>query len=221
MVFATSKTSYCNKDTIRLSIAILRYPFYNYFVKHPDKNIWNSFYRSHGRHKLHPHVELPAFIRIVHAINGSQVLDVGCGTGQNTVLIGKADLSTHALDNSTHALQLAQEWVQEENEDVIFHTHDINTGLSFNSDSFDGVVCTDTLGYESTATTKKVIRDVHRILKPGGVLLLSLPSHKARALITQLEFTLDEVESLCKSMFTSLKSYIDEHGMITFLGCSI
>ena len=46
-------------------------------------------------------------------------------------------------------------------------------GLPFENESFDGVLCTEVL--EHTAEPKEALKDIHRVLKSGGLLYLSAP----------------------------------------------
>jgi ubiquinone/menaquinone biosynthesis C-methylase UbiE len=97
---------------------------------------------------------------------GEAILDVGCGTGVNALAISKLvgpDGKVVAIDNSAAMLAVAREKASAEN--VEYRLLAVEE-MDFPEGSFDGVVCTQVLGY--VADPVAVIRSVLRVVKPGG-----------------------------------------------------
>lgn len=59
-------------------------------------------------------------------------------------------------------------------EGATFHEFDANNGMPYESGTFDGVAAIEV--FEHTRAPYDVIADVYRILKPGGVLIFSVPN---------------------------------------------
>ncbi len=97
---------------------------------------------------------------------GERILDVGCGTGVNVLAISKlvgTSGKVVGIDNSPAMLAVAREKASAEN--VAYRQVAVEE-MDFAENSFDGVVCTQVLGY--VADPVAVIRSLLRVVKPGG-----------------------------------------------------
>jgi ubiquinone/menaquinone biosynthesis C-methylase UbiE len=100
---------------------------------------------------------------------GGQVLDVGCGYGGLSLLLGGArpDLHITGVDPETGALESAASIaLQEGLVNLSFQPGDGHR-LEFPGDQFDAVVCQTVLTHVRDVVT--VISEMVRVLKPGGV----------------------------------------------------
>lgn len=98
-----------------------------------------------------------------------QILDVGCGTGGNLSLLAKYGEVT-GVDFSSEALNFAAKT-------GLKHLFEATaTALPFADESYDLVVALDVL--EHVQDDEKALKEFFRILKPGGLLLLTVPAYK-------------------------------------------
>jgi ubiquinone/menaquinone biosynthesis C-methylase UbiE len=98
---------------------------------------------------------------------GETILDVGCGTGVNSVAIAKLVApggKVIGIDNSEHMLKLAREKTTAPN--VEYRRMSVDQ-MDFAENSFDGVVCTQVLGYLADHPVE-VIRKLLKVVKPTG-----------------------------------------------------
>jgi SAM-dependent methyltransferase len=99
-----------------------------------------------------------------HFDAADEILDIGCGS---------AWLAEHferytGLDASPEAVESARE------RGYRVYLSDLTSGeLPFEDDAFDGVVLKDVL--EHLPPTSNVVREVRRVLRPGGVVFVSSP----------------------------------------------
>lgn len=96
------------------------------------------------------------------------ILDVGCGNGIYTSWLAKKSTPAFGIDHNLKNLN----WAKTEFPDVHFLMAN-GEGLPFEDEYFGAVVITEVL--EHTRDDKKTLREIHRVTRPGGVLLLSTP----------------------------------------------
>lgn len=111
----------------------------------------------------------------------AKILDVGCGYGRKIGLWAKhQDYDYLGVDISDNAVREAQ------SHGLNVQTIDDATSLPFADDSFDAVTCSEVL--EHLFQPEIATAEMFRVLKPGGVLIVTVPNvvHWAR----RIEFAL-------------------------------
>jgi len=101
-------------------------------------------------------------------LSTAKYLDVGCGTGIGLREIGRGAVSSVGMDLSPAALSLTRRRVESP-----LVAADAGM-LPFAADSFDLVTCLDVL--EHVRNDLECIKECHRILRPGGCLVVSVPA---------------------------------------------
>ena len=99
------------------------------------------------------------------------VLDIGCGKGHDLKAIGERlgpEARLVGVDSSPKAIDAATELVADDPR-FAFFVHDVSTGLPFEDETFDLVWSANLL--ECVTDKDALIREVHRVLKPGGQVL--------------------------------------------------
>ena len=102
----------------------------------------------------------------------TKVLDLGCGTGNDTLFLTRNGFEVIACDYS----QVALDNINKHFEGVETKLVDIAQVLPFEDNSFDLVIADLSLHYFDTETTKSVMREIKRILTPNGSLLARVNS---------------------------------------------
>ena len=103
------------------------------------------------------------------AVPRPRLLDVGCGTGANLALL--APLSEPAgIDVAPEAVAACRE------RGLVATAVASAASLPFGPESFDVVLSCDVLGHRSLADRALPLREMARVLRPGGLVLLNLPA---------------------------------------------
>jgi ubiquinone/menaquinone biosynthesis C-methylase UbiE len=113
-----------------------------------------------------------ADVRLCGDVAGKRVVELGVGDGANVVALARAGARTIGLDPSAERLASARRAAERADVRVELRDGDL-ADLGFaTSASVDLVVCIDVLNEIEDAS--RVFRQVHRILKPHCVFVLSL-----------------------------------------------
>lgn len=100
-------------------------------------------------------------------LSGQKILDLGSGPGRDALLLKKLGLEVVCVD-------LSQEMVKRTT-NLGFESikKDIRR-LDFPSQSFDGVWAFTSILHITKQEAKKVIEDINKLLKPGGIFLIGM-----------------------------------------------
>lgn len=128
--------------------------------------------------------------RLLGDLDGKRVLDLGCGMGHGAIAMAKAGAKVFAIDPDPIQIDATRDLC--ETEEVVLETHEGDlAGLAFlQPDSFDAVVSVHALA--ASAELDRAFRQVHRVLKEGSPLVLSLP-HPAAKLVDPFDDDPDQV----------------------------
>jgi ubiquinone/menaquinone biosynthesis C-methylase UbiE len=140
---------------------------------------WNDFSRANASQRwraqsgaMGRHVT-EAIVAEAQIQPGMRVLDVACGTGEPAISIAALLRGTGnviATDISAEPLKIGEQRARERSLDNIrFVRADVHQ-LPFSADTFDRITCR--LGVMFFADLPKALRELYRVLKPGGRLSL-------------------------------------------------
>lgn len=116
---------------------------------------------------------------VKHVPANSKILDVGCGyNGKLLYNIRDKISSGFGLDISVNQ--------NFRDSKIILTRHDLSQPLPFGNNSFDAVASLANL--EHLQNPADNLGEIHRVLKPGGVLLLTTPSVYAKTVLETLAF---------------------------------
>lgn len=156
--------------------------------------------------------------------SGDRVLDLGCGEGRHAIGVYLAeDVESVGVDLSHEDIAIAQEKAQDfldpQNPNKSLTLKVANAmDLPFADDSFDKVICSEVL--EHIPDYPGALREIYRVLKPGGVFAASVPRFGPEWLCWALsdEYHANEGGHLRIFKAQKLKREIERLGMIHYQG---
>ena len=101
-----------------------------------------------------------------------RVLELGCGHGDDTATLAAADLAVTAIDRSAVAVGGARLRAPS----ASLHVGDLRAPWPREDEPIGAVVASLSLHYFPWAETEALVRRIHRVLVPGGLLLCRLNS---------------------------------------------
>src|SRR5579859_3951742 len=140
-------------------------------------------------------------------IAGLDVLDVACGEGYGSAIIARTAKTVTGVDISSEAVAHASE--QYSNVKNLSFLTGSASDLPLPDASFDAVVSFETI--EHLLEQEEMLSEIHRVLRPGGFLILSSPNKKVYSddrnyqnefHVKELYF--EELDALVKRHFSSV-----------------
>ncbi len=128
--------------------------------------------------------------------NGGMVLDIGCGLGRHTIELTRRGLCVIGVDYSIQLIDQAREKARSVGlREEIFQMCDLTSDiLPFDSRSFDCAICLyDVIGsYVDEWKNKCILKNMYKLLKDGGMAVISVMNMQLTADIAKNKFVLGE-----------------------------
>ena len=129
----------------------------------PGSTELTEFYRHRTawRHAGEERMRFRKAVRIAQIPSGARVLDVGARDG---------GLKAFLPGGTTYqGVEIAPEFAAPD-----IRIHDVSTGLPFDDAAFDAAFCIEVM--EHVPNPFGLMTEIHRVLRPAGVLVLSVPN---------------------------------------------
>jgi SAM-dependent methyltransferase len=139
-----------------------------------------------------------AQLRLLGDPQGQRILDLGCGSGHNALALALAGAKVIAVEPDADRADLARERANRSDQRLEVHVAELHELAFLRADSIDAAYSVFAL--QRTGDLGRMLRQVHRVLKPEAALVLSVAHPAARA---QLDHTgkLDANRGVHRSWF--------------------
>jgi ubiquinone/menaquinone biosynthesis C-methylase UbiE len=143
-----------------------------------EKQVWHLYEKVYDSIllRLIPYRRLlKNAVQGLNPCDGMVYLDAGCGTGNLLALLISSGLEIEAVgaDYSPAMLKRSAEKLGNSGNRVRFFELDLNKELPFDNCQYDGAICLNVL--YALGEPELFIRELNRVLKPGGVAIISTP----------------------------------------------
>jgi 2-polyprenyl-6-hydroxyphenyl methylase/3-demethylubiquinone-9 3-methyltransferase len=123
------------------------------------------------------------FDQFVDAWQGKRVLDVGCGGGFTTEFLDRRGCRVEGLDPSPKLIGAARRHAEQTGRQIGY-TVGKSEQLPYADASFDIVTCVDVL--EHVESPAQAVREIHRVLAPGGIFLYDTINRTLRSRVVMI-----------------------------------
>ena len=120
---------------------------------------------------MYPDIFVVHLLSLLEQRPGLRVLDVGSGTGRNSIFVAQGGHLVTALDHAPRMLVNGLAASQEQGVTIAFLAGRAEA-LPFIDDAFDVLLCTSVLESLTASAARQVARGVRRVLRPRGYLLI-------------------------------------------------
>ena len=134
---------------------------------------WNSTHQKYGNGKPIYDKWLDKYLELFKNVK-TPILDLGSGTGNDTLYLIEKGFNVIACDYSKQALEIINKYIPTVQTKLV----DISKKLPFNDDEFEIILADLSLHYFDNETTLEIMKEIRRILKKDGYLLARVNSVK-------------------------------------------
>ena len=199
---------------------------------------WNDIFTNRGKVFLEPHPDMQRLANLFKDNHFKRLLDLGCGTGRHLLFFSSQGFEVYGLDGSPKGLELANNWLSEENHKAELACQRIEQVFPYSNDYFDAIISIQVIHHNYLKDIIFTAQEIDRILKPNGIIFITVPilqvfsrgewnlkKVEKRTFIPQkgLEkglphhfFTIKEFKSIFKS-FSLMETYVDKTNHRAFL----
>lgn len=137
---------------------------------------WNRIKTDEDKKQwLTPAIEVYSYLYRWKEQGKKSFLDLGCGIGRHALVFGRQGFEVSFIDIAPEAIEQTSALLKEENIACFGRIEDMEK-ISFGDNSFDCILGWQVINHNDTKGIKKTIAEIHRILKPGGEVALTIPS---------------------------------------------
>lgn len=140
---------------------------------------WDAeeFFRS-GEFDIQRVVEYAKYLSL--AVSPHTALDFGCGLGRLSQALCRHFETVHGVDVAASMIEQARR-LNRNGSRCTYHLNETNDLRLFDDGTFDFVYSLIVLQHMRPDYAKRYLREFLRVLRPGGIALVQLPSHRAAA----------------------------------------
>lgn len=112
--------------------------------------------------------------------NSAPLLDIGCGNCLNTLEALKAGTEVYATDIDRESLAKLQQQYGDVYPHLFFYHLKLPDQVHFSDNQFSGILCSEVFHFLDHEAVIESIRLIHRLLIPGGKIILTCASEDAK-----------------------------------------
>ena len=146
-----------------------------------SKNMWKKLHSESRYRPKYPSENVVQYVFRNFERNGkTKVLDLGCGAGRHVFFMGREHICPYGVDFSDEGIQYTKEMLREYGMPEFADNMKVGTltDIPFDDNMFDGIICNGSLYYLGYQDIQKAVKEIERVLKPEGKLMLVVRTTK-------------------------------------------
>jgi len=173
---------------------------------------WDGIFKKQGKVFDKVQEDIPRITSLFKKKNVRKILDLGCGSGRHLVYLAKRGFDVYGFDISKYGIKITKGWLKKEKLKAKLKIGDIYKKLPYKDNFFDALISTQTLHHNRIGNIRKLIKEIERILKPGGFIFVTVSRRTSKKDIPK--------ERCWEIKFIAPRTYIplshDEKGLIHY-----
>lgn len=137
--------------------------------------MWDELFKREEFRWQEPHQRVVEFVPLLKERGLQRIYDLGCGTGRHLVFLAREGFEVCGSDISKTGLEFASAWLQREGLQAELKQADM-TSIPYPRGFFDAVIGIYVIYHSTLANMRKAIAEIHRVLRPEGLALLTFIS---------------------------------------------
>ena len=140
-----------------------------------EPTIWNAIFAREGVVFVEPHEDMPRLADQLEERHTRTLLDLGCGTGRHVLFFAERGFEVYGLDGAPVALETTRRRLDEAGLKAQLVEGTIFEPLPFEDAFFDALISIQVIHHARVAQISKLVAELARVLKPGGLLFVTVP----------------------------------------------
>ena len=128
---------------------------------------WNNVYTSIKNNEITYDLWLDKYMDILEKSKDTSIIDLGCGSGNDSVYLNERNYKVISCDYSTEALNIIKKNIK--NSNIV--EMDLTREFPFEDAMAEIIIADLSLHYFNDDTTKNILNEIKRVLKSGGYLI--------------------------------------------------
>jgi SAM-dependent methyltransferase len=147
---------------------------------------WDKIFKEKGKIFSRPDEDIPKILKIFKKNNVQRVLDFGCGSGRHVIYFTKKGFDVYGFDITEEGIKITKGWLKKEKLRANLKIGPFNKKLPYKDNFFDAVISTNAIHHTTIENIRKEIKEIERILKPGGLIFITVRKRKFRKFYPKL-----------------------------------
>jgi len=136
---------------------------------------WDDIFTKRGKVFTNPHQDMDKLTKIFKENGVQRVLDLGCGTGRHLLFFSKKGFDVYGIDKSPKGLEIAKNWLDEENLSAKLTHQRIDQKFPYENDFFDVIISIQVIHHNLVKEILFSVKEIERVLKPKGFIFITVP----------------------------------------------
>jgi len=140
---------------------------------------WDDVFAEKGKYFTTPHPDMERLANLFSEKGVRRILDLGCGTGRHLLFLLKKGFEVYGLDGSPNGLEIAKNWLSEENLASELTCQKIEREFPYKNNFFDAIISIQVIHHNLMKDIVFTVNEIKRVLKTEGFIFLTFPLRQA------------------------------------------